>query len=209
MIENLPMLSGVEIRLLCSASAERAAAFCRLLGTDEQKSWIESGLEVAWRMSAGIDAADECSSLLDHIVDDDDEDEFDDADPTAQPAFYADQAVGLVGEALAASLAPSEDRVAAGHKTIRALLAMVDFKLSGEKPVIVRSGESRPGPGPLVRREKEAQDHAVAILLRERGVGGEQQGLSYTLAELRDLARVFAAEVTPSLEEFSEASDWI
>ncbi|MFK0258726.1 hypothetical protein [Streptomyces sp. NPDC090445] len=158
-------------------------------------------------MAAGHRVADGCSALLDSLAEDD-ECEFDEADPTAYPSFYADQAVGLVGEALAVSLRPSIDRVTVGFKTMRMLLSMVDFKLSGEKPVIIRSGEPRPGSGPLVQREKDAEDHALAVLLRERGGIGERRGMSSTLIELRDLARSFAAKVTPSLEVFSEANNW-
>jgi hypothetical protein len=207
MIENLPSPSATELKLLSAATAERAAPFCRVFGSEEQKSWIESGLELAWQMAAGHEVADDCSAVLDSLVEDG-EAEFEDADPTAHPGFYADQAVGLVGEALAVSLRPSTDRIATGFKTMRTLLSMVDFKLSGEKPVIVRSGEPQPPPGPLVQREKDAEDQVLAILLRERGVAGERCGPRSTLTELRDLAGAFSADVTPSLEGFSEANNW-
>lgn len=91
---------------------------------------------------------------------------------------------------------------------MRTLLSMVDFKLSGEKPVIVRSGEPQPPPGPLVQREKDAEHQALVILLRERGAAGERYGLGPTLTELRDLAGAFSVDVTPFLEDFSEANNW-
>ncbi|WP_329620364.1 hypothetical protein OG357_07280 [Streptomyces sp. NBC_01255] len=207
MIENLPSPSDTELKLLAAATAERAAAFCRVLGSEEQQDWIDSGLELAWRMAAGHDEADECAAFLDSLVEDD-EGEFEDADPTASPGFYAEMAVGLVGEALAVSLRPSVDRIETGYKTMRTLFSMVDFKLSGEKPVIVRSGEPQPAPGPLVQGERDAEDRALAILLRERGEAGERQGAESTLTELRDLAEAFSNDVTPSLEEFSEANNW-
>ncbi|MFF8837108.1 hypothetical protein [Streptomyces sp. NPDC015130] len=207
MIENLPGPSDAELNLLAAATAERAAAFCRVMGSEEQQDWIDSGLELAWRMAAGHDVADDCSALLDSLVEDD-EGEFEDADPTASPGFYAEMAVGLVGEALAVSLRPSVDRIETGFKTMRTLFSMVDFKLSGEKPVIVRAGEPQPAPGPLVQGERDAEDQALAILLRERGVAGERLGAESTLTELRDLSEAFSTDVTPALEEFSEANNW-
>ncbi|RSS59503.1 hypothetical protein [Streptomyces sp. WAC01280] len=207
MIENLSSPSDTELKLLAAATAERAAAFCRVMGSEEQQDWIDSGLELAWRMAAGHDGADECADFLDSLVGDD-EGEFEDADPTASPGFYAEMAVGLVGEALAVSLRPSVDRIETGYKTMRTLFSMVDFKLSGEKPVIVRSGEPQPAPGPLVQGERDAEERALAILLRERDASGERQGAESTLTELRGLAEAFSNDVTPSLEEFSEANNW-
>jgi hypothetical protein len=205
-IENLPDPSDTELKLLSAATAERSAPFCRVFGSEEQQAWMESGLALVWEMAAGHDVADDCSALLDSLVEDD-EDEFEDADPTAHPGFYAEQAVGLVGEALAVSLRPSADRIVTGFKTMRTLFAMVDFKLSGEKPVIVRSGDPQPPPGPLVQREKDAVDQALTLLLRERDVV-ERLGPRTTLTELHDLAVTFSAEVTPFLEDFSEANNW-
>ncbi|MDT3728946.1 hypothetical protein ROS62_30430 [Streptomyces sp. DSM 41972] len=207
MIEGLSNPSVIELKLLSAATAERAAAFCRVFGSEEQRSWTDSVLELAWEMAAGHDVAEDCSTLLDSLVEDD-EDDFEDADPTAHPEFYAEQAVGLVGEAMATALRPSTDRIETGFKTMRTLLSMVDFKLSGEKPVIVRAGEPLPPPGPLVQRERDAEDQALAILLRQRGVKGERRGPEPTWTELRELAVAFSAEVTPSLEEFSEANNW-
>ncbi|MFB7027779.1 MULTISPECIES: hypothetical protein [unclassified Streptomyces] len=207
MIENLSSPSDVELKLLAAATAERAASFCRVLGSEEQQDWIDSGLELAWRMAAGYGEVDDCSALLDSLVEYG-ESEFEEADPTASPGFYAEQAVGLVGEALAVSLRPSIDRIETGFKTMRTLFSMVDFKLSGEKPVIVRSGEPKPLPGPLGQLERDAESQALAILLRERGMTGERLGEQSTLVELRNLAEAFSVNVTPSLEEFSEANNW-
>ncbi|MFD9409915.1 hypothetical protein ACFWBN_23280 [Streptomyces sp. NPDC059989] len=207
-MEGFSALSDSELIMLCAATAERAAPFCRILGTEEQRAWLESGLELAWRMAAGEDAADDCSAMLDWLEVEDDEEEFEDADPTAHPGFYADQAVGLVGESLASSLMPSGDRVETALKTVRTLFSMVDFKLSGEKPVIVRSGEERPPPGPLVQRELDAAGAALGLLSRRSGGAGQQPDALSALVELRNSAREFAAAVTPSLEEFAEANDW-
>ncbi|WP_217240483.1 hypothetical protein [Streptomyces sp. AC555_RSS877] len=207
MIGNLPDPSATELMALSAATAERAAPFCRVFGSEEQNSWVESGLELAWQMAAGHDVADDCSALLDSLVEDS-ECEFEDADPTAHPGFHAEQAVGLVGEALAVSLRPSIDRIETGFRTMRTLLSMVDFKLSGEKPIIVRSGEPRPLPGPLVQRELDAREQVLAILLRERGVAEGERDLRSTLIELRDLTGEFSTDVTASLEDFSEANNW-
>ncbi|MCX4763983.1 hypothetical protein OG562_24080 [Streptomyces sp. NBC_01275] len=191
--------------LLCTAAAQRGSAFCRVLGSAEQQSWLDSGLELAWSAAAGEEVADECAELLDALdaldvldAGDDEGEAYEghggyDDDPTARPGFYADQAVGLVGEALAMSIRPSAERVETVLKTLRTLLSMVDFKLGGEKPVIVRGGEPRPAPGPLVQREEDAEREVLA---------------APAVAEAQESAQAFVAEVTPSVEEFAEASHW-
>lgn len=190
-----------QLMLLCTGAAERGAVFCRVLGSAEEQSWLDSGLELAWSAAAGEDVADDCAELLDALGGEEYEDEECEEDPTSRPGFYVEQAVGLVGEALAMSLRPSVDRVETVLTTLRTLFSMVDFKLSGEKPVVVRSGEPRPVPGPLVQKEEEAERQALGLLTGEHGGSG--------VAETRESAQAFVAEVTSSVEEFAELSGWI
>ena len=203
-MEGLSTLSHAQLTLLCTGAAERGSVFCRVLGSAEERRWLDSGLELAWSAAAGEDVADDCAELLDALGGEKHEDEEDyedcEGDPTSRPGFYVEQAVGLVGEALAMSLRPSADRVETVLMTLRTLFSMVDFKLSGEQPVIVRSGEPRPAPGPLVQREEEAEGAALSLLTGEHG-GSD-------IAETRESARAFLAEVIPSVEEFAELSGW-
>ncbi|MDX3313623.1 hypothetical protein P1S61_32065 [Streptomyces sp. ME08-AFT2] len=205
-MEGLADPTNAELAVLCAAAAERGSGFCRVLGSTEQQEWLGTAVETVWSVAAGQTAVDECADLIDGLVLEDEEDE---EDPTARPGFFADQSVGLVGEALAVSMRPSVEKVETVLKTVRTLLSMADFTLSGEKPVIVRAGETPP-VGPLVRRELDARLKVLTVLARDRrdaGSGGRPR--SDVLTELREATRAFVIEVTPALEEFAEAKNWL
>ncbi|MEU6932501.1 hypothetical protein AB4225_33765 [Streptomyces sp. 2RAF24] len=204
-VDGLPEPTDAELRLMCAAGATRGAAFCSLLGSAEQQDWLDAALHLVWRAAAGEDVADECADTLDTLVDEDPV--WQSEDPTSLPAFYADQAVGLVGEALAMSVRPTGERLDTVLTTVRSLLSMVDFKLSGEKPVIVRAGAPKPPSGPLVEKETEAEQHLVAILAETRSTGDPTSGMPEAV-EARKSALMFASDVTPYLEEFAQANNW-
>ncbi|MER6976608.1 hypothetical protein [Streptomyces carpinensis] len=207
-MEALVDPTEAELMVLCAAAAERGTGFCRVLGSAEQQEWLDAALEAVWSAAAGQTVADECADLLDALVLE--EDEGGTEDPTAGPGFFADQSAGLVGEALAMAMTPSAERVETVLRTVRSLLSMADFTLSGEKPVIVRAGQTPPA-GPLVSRELEARREALALLARDRQ---DAEGEGYpprrdVLIELREATRAFVTEVTPSLEEFAEGKNWL
>ncbi|MEU6098671.1 hypothetical protein [Streptomyces sp. NPDC047079] len=193
--------------VLCAAAAERGTGFCRILGSAEQREWLDSALQAVWSAGLGQAVADELADLLDALVLADDEGE--EEDPTASPAFFADQSVGLVGDALAVSMRPSAEKVESVLRTVRTLLSMADFTLSGGKPVIVRAGETPPS-GPLVRREQDARLEVLAILARDRcDAGSRKRPRTDALTEVREATRAFVTEVTPALEEFAEGKNWL
>lgn len=205
-MEALAELTEAELIVFCAAAAERGTGFCRILGSAEQQEWLDAALETVWSAAAGRTVADRCADLLDDLLLETDEDG---EDPTASPGFFADQSVGLVGEALAVSMRPSAEKVEAVLTTARTLLSMADFTLSGEKPVIVRAGQTPPA-GPLVTRELDARNDVLTVLTQaRRETGNEGHPRSGVLAEVRELTRVFVDEVTPALEEFAEAKNWI
>ncbi|MEU0581949.1 hypothetical protein ABZ465_32670 [Streptomyces griseoincarnatus] len=202
--EELRGTSGDELKLLGAAAAERGAAFCRVLGSDEQQDWLDGGLDLVWAAARDEVAADDCLEYLDVLEAEDVEGQDEGQDPTEHPGFFADQAVGLVAEALVGSVDPSAERVERALRTLRTLCSMVDFKLGGEVPVIVRSGDPRPAPGPLVHRELEAEHELMALLARARGASGNAASVD----EIRAVAQEFAREVTSAVRAFSEASSW-
>lgn len=206
-VEGLSDPTDAELMVLCAAAAERGMGFCRVLGSAEQQEWLDSALEAVWSAAAGQAVADECADLLDALVLEDDE--GGEEDPTASPGFFSDQSIGLVGEALAVSMRPSAEKVESVLRTVRTLLSMADFTLSGAKPVIVRAGETPPA-GPLVRREQDARLEVLAVLARDRcDAGGRKRPRPDVLTEVREATRAFVTEVTPALEEFAEAKNWL
>ncbi|MDN3271432.1 hypothetical protein [Streptomyces sp. MA15] len=202
--EELRDASGDELKLLGAAAAERGVVFCRFLGSDEQQDWLSGGLDLVWAAASDEAAADDCLEHLDALEAEDAEGQDEEHDSTERPGFYADQAVGLVAEALVGSADPSTERVERALRTLRTLCSMVVFKLGGEVPVVVRSGDSRPAPGPLVRRELDAEHELAALLTRARGASGNAASVD----EIRAAAQEFAREVTSAVREFAEASGW-
>ncbi|MFJ8652223.1 hypothetical protein ACIRNU_07740 [Streptomyces rochei] len=206
--EELQDASEAELRLLGAAAAERGAAFCRVLGTAEQQDWIGRGLELLWAAATDEAVADDCVDHLDALEPEAEEDQDEEQDPTERPGFYADQALGLVGEALAGSANPSAERVERALRTLRSLCSMVDFKLGGEVPVVVRSGDPQPAPGPLVRGELEAERELEALLARARGVSGDTASPASMVGEARAAAQEVAREMTSAVREFAESHSW-
>lgn len=202
--EDLRELSGNELNLLGAAAAERGAAFCRVLGSDEQQEWLSRGLHLMWAAVSGEATADDCLEHLDALEAADAENQDEEHDPTAHPGFYADQAIGLVAEALAGSANPSPERVERALRTLRTLCSMVDFKLGGEVPVIVRSSDPRPAPGPLARMELDAENELVARLAGAR----ETSSNTASADEIRATAEEFGREVTSAVKGFAAASNW-
>ncbi|MEU0915689.1 hypothetical protein [Streptomyces althioticus] len=202
--EEIRNPSDNELKLLGAAAAERGAGFCRVFGSDEQREWLRRGLHLMWAAVSDEATADDCLDHLDALGTADAESQDEEQDPTAHPGFYAEQSVGLVAEALVGSANPSAERVERALQTLRTLCSMVDFKLGGEVPVIVRSGDPRPAPGPLVRMELEAESELVARLTRAR----ETNSNTASVDELRATAEDFARAVTSAVKAFAAASNW-
>lgn len=192
-----------ELMLICAAVAERGVAFCQVLGAGHL-TWVDASLELAWAAAAGDLVQDECFEALDEL----EMEPQDGEDDASRPEFYVTQAIGLVGNALAVSLRPSASKAEMSINTLRSLLSMVDFKLSGEVPVIVRYGEGRPPPGQLVHMEIDAERAVLA--LSSRGAEGFTQGVTGRLVanRARDSARVFAERLVPSIEVFAKLGGW-
>ena len=183
-----------ELMLICAAVAERGVAFCQVLGAGHL-TWVDASLELAWAAAAGDLVQDECFEALDEL----EMEPQDGEDDASRPEFYVTQAIGLVGNALAVSLRPSASKAEMSINTLRSLLSMVDFKLSGE---------GRPPPGQLVHMEIDAERAVLA--LSSRGAEGFTQGVTGRLVanRARDSARVFAERLVPSIEVFAKLGGW-
>ncbi|MFE9374222.1 hypothetical protein ACFYM2_31240 [Streptomyces sp. NPDC006711] len=203
-IQAIPNASDSELMLICAAAAERGVAFCRALGPSEYLTWVDASLELAWAAAAGESVQDECAEALDEL----EMEPQDGEDDSSRPEFYVTQAVGLVGNALAVSLRPSVPKVEMSINALRSLLSMLDFKLSGENPVIVRYGEEPPPPGRLVQMEIDAEREVLALL--SQGSEGSAQGVIGRSAatQAQASASAFAVQLIPSIEEFTELNNW-
>ncbi|MER5553205.1 hypothetical protein ABT001_16275 [Streptomyces sp. NPDC002793] len=142
-LQAISNASDSELVLICAAAAERGAAFCRALGGSEQSEWVDASLGLVWAAAAGGSTQDECAEALDEL----EMESQDGEDDSSRPEFYVAQSVALVGNALAVSLRPSAAKTEMAINTIRSLLSMLDFKMGGEKPVILRYGDPTPPGG--------------------------------------------------------------
>lgn len=160
------METSFELALVCAAAAERGMAFSRVLGEPDHLARVEELAELAWAAAVGAAEEDECADALEELEAHFDDDE----DDPSQPEFFVDQSTALVGIALACAARPSAAQAELSTNTMRTLLSMVDFRLAGEKPVVLRYGETAPAPGVLEQREVDAA-REVVDLLREVGAG--------------------------------------
>lgn len=190
--------------LICAAAAERGAAFCRALGRSEQIEWVDASLGLAWAAAAGNSVQDECAEALDEL----DMESQDGEDDSSRPEFYVAQSVALVGNALAVSLRPSAAKAEMSINTIRSLLSMLDFKLGGERPVIVRYGDPSPAPGPLVQMEIDAEREVIGLLTQGPMNFGLGLDPSSALTQAQASATEFGARLAPSIEEVAELRNW-
>ncbi|MFJ4920396.1 hypothetical protein [Streptomyces sp. NPDC088725] len=85
---------------------------------------------------------------------------------------------------------------------------MLDFKLSGENPVIVRYGEEPPPPGLLVQMEIDAEREVLALL--SQGSEDSAQGVigRSVATQAQVSASAFSVQLTPSIEAFVELNNW-
>jgi hypothetical protein len=196
--------SDSELMLICTAAAERGAAFCRALGPSEYLTWVDTSLGLAWAAAAGESVQDECAEALDEL----EMEPHDGEDDSSHPEFYVTQAVGLVGNALAVSLRPSVAKVEVSINAIRSLLSMVDFKFAGERPVILRYGEVPPPPGLLVQMEIDAEREVLAILAQAKGDFAQGETIHPLATQVQASASAFAVRLASSVEEFAELSNW-
>ncbi|MCX4529846.1 hypothetical protein OG982_29840 [Streptomyces sp. NBC_01551] len=203
-LQAISNVSDPELVLICAAAAERGAAFCRALGRSEQIEWVDASLGLAWAAAAGNSVQDECAEALDKL----DMESQDDEDDSSRPEFYAAQSVALVGNALAVSLRPSAAKAEMSINAIRSLLSMLDFKLGGEKPVIVRYGDPSPAPGPLVQMEIDAEREVIDLLARGATNFSLGLDLSSALTPIQASATEFGARLMPSIEEVAELRNW-
>ncbi|MFJ2631623.1 hypothetical protein ACIQCJ_05705 [Streptomyces sp. NPDC093221] len=203
-IQAISNASDSELMLICAAAAERGVTFCRALGPSEYLTWVDASLELAWAAAAGESVQDECAEALDGLEMEPQDGEGD----SYRPEFYVAQAVGLVGNALAVSLRPSAPKAEMSINTLRSLLSMLDFKLSGENPVIVRYGEEPPPPGLLVQMEIDAEREVLALL--SQGSEDSAQGVigRSVATQAQVSASAFSVQLTPSIEAFAELNNW-
>ncbi|MFC5724363.1 hypothetical protein ACFP1Z_29840 [Streptomyces gamaensis] len=188
------------LTLICAAAAERGAAFCRTLGAQEDLAWVERSLELAWAVAAGEPVQDECAEALDEL---DLESGCDEDDPSS-PDFYVAQSVALVGNALAVSLHPSAAKAEMSVNTLKTLFSMLDFKLGGERTVIIRFGEATPPPGVLTRREIDAEwENIWQLTQRDEATVPHE-----AVVQARESARAFSGRAAEAITEVAELSNW-
>ncbi|MFB8201250.1 hypothetical protein [Kitasatospora purpeofusca] len=207
-MENSPELQAIsnastsELMLICTAAAERGASFCRTLGTSELLTWVDASLELAWAAASGESVQDECAEALDELEMEPQEGE----DDSSRPEFYLTQAVGLVGNALANSLRPSAAKTEMSINTIRSLLSMIDFKLGGERPMVVPYGTELPPPGPLAKMEIDAERRVISLF--NQGEVASQDKVIASAVSARASSGEFATHLSRFIGEFSEISHW-
>ncbi|MFE7972809.1 hypothetical protein [Streptomyces shenzhenensis] len=203
-VQAISNASDSELVLICAAAAERGAAFCRVLGRSQHSEWVDASLGLVWAAAAGSSVQDECAEALDELDMEPQEDE----DDSSRPDFYVAQSVALTGNALAVSLRPSATSAEMSINAIRSLLSMLDFKLGGGKPVVVRYGDSSSPPGPLVQMEIDAEREVIDLLARDAASSDRNGDLSSTVTQIRASANEFGARLTPSIDEVALLSGW-
>ncbi|WP_367129116.1 hypothetical protein [Saccharothrix sp. HUAS TT1] len=193
-----------EPAVICAAVAERAAPLCRVLGSPEQVQWLDAALDLVWAAAAGEPVAEGCAEALDELepgVDD-----FEEAD-MGSPEHFVSQSVTLVGIALACSLRRSAPGTEVALGTLRSLAGVLDVEVMGKRPVVVKHGDPPPPPGPLLRKELEAQREVQALVA---AVMDEGDGVvpPAVVARARTAAQAYAAAFTPVVERLAELNDW-
>lgn len=199
--------SDPELVLICAAAAERGAVICRSLGRLEQSEWVDSSLGLVWAAAAGDPVNDDCAEALDEL-EIESEDGEDGEDDYSRPEFYVAQSVSLVGNALAVSLRPSAAKAEMAVNTMRTLLSMFDFKIEGEKPVVVRYGDPSPAPGPLVQMEIDAERELLDLLACGEAASGQGEIRASAVNRIRESSIEFGGRLGPSIQEVAALSNW-
>ncbi|MFB7269390.1 hypothetical protein [Streptomyces sp. NPDC056244] len=203
-LQAISNASDPELVLICAAAAERGAVFCRSLGRSEQSEWVDASLGLVWAAAAGDSVQDDCAEALDEL----EMESQDDEDDSSRPEFYVAQSVALVGNALAVSLRPSAAKAEMAVNTIRSLLSMLDFKIGGEKPVVVRYGDPSPSPGPLVQMEIDAEREVLDLLVRGAATSGQGEPRALAVNRIQASSSEFGGRLAPSIEEVAVLSNW-
>ncbi|MFD8967817.1 hypothetical protein ACFV0C_22945 [Streptomyces sp. NPDC059568] len=203
-LQAISNASDPELVLICAAAAERGAVFCRALGRSEQSEWGDASLGLVWAAAAGDSVQDDCAEALDEL----EMESQDDEDDSSRPEFYVAQSVALVGNALAVSLRPSAAKAEMAVNTIRSLLSMLDFKIGGEKPVVVRYGDPSPSPGPLVQMEIDAEREVLDLLAREAAASDQEEPRASVVNRIQASSTEFGERLAPSIEEVAALSNW-
>ncbi|MCC3770392.1 hypothetical protein [Streptomyces sp. UNOC14_S4] len=203
-LQAISNASDSELMLICAAAAERGMAFCRVLGGTESIEWADEALELAWAAAAGEFNESECADALDGL----EMDSGDDEDDSSSPEFFIAQSLALIGNALSASLRPTAAKAELSVNTMRSLLSMLDFKLAGEHPVIVRYGEGVPPPGVLQQMEIDAERELADLLARRDKGDGQRSNIASALPQVEASSREFSAQLATSIEEVADLSDW-
>lgn len=203
-LQAISNASDPELVLICAAAAERGALFCRALGRSEQSEWVDASLGLVWAAAAGESVQDDCAEALDEL----EMESQDDEDDSSRPEFYVAQSVALVGNALAVSLRPSAAKTEMAVNTIRSLLSMLEFKVGGEKPVVVRYGDPSPPVGPLVQMEIDAECEVLDLLAREAAASGQGKPRASAVNRIQASSTEFCGRLAPSIEEFVALSNW-
>ncbi|WP_134715050.1 hypothetical protein [Saccharomonospora xinjiangensis] len=196
--------SDSELIIISAAVAERGVAFCRVLGKTESVAWADEALRLTWMAVAGEPVEDECADVLDNL----DLGYNDDEDDTSQPEFFIDQSLSLVGNAISVLLKPDVAKVELSVNTMRTLLSMLDFTLTGEQVVIVGYGEETPPPGPLQQMEINAEREVVDLLVSLNKEGTQRANISSIIPRVKASSREFSTRLAASIEEVADLSNW-
>ncbi|MCB5179391.1 hypothetical protein [Streptomyces antimicrobicus] len=203
-LQAISNASESELVLICAAAAERGAGFCRSLGRSEQSEWVDASLGLVWAAAVGDSVQDECAEALDEL----ELESQDGEDDSSQPEFYVAQSMALVGNALAVSMRPSAVKAEMAINTVRSLLSMLDFKVGGEKPVVVRYGDPSPPVGPLVQMEIDAEREVIDVLAREATASDQEAPRASVVNRIQASSTGFSARLAPSIEEVAALSNW-
>jgi hypothetical protein len=106
-----------------------------------------------WSAADGQDVSEECAEALEELGEESQADEFD----SSYPEFFAARSLEVIGNALSVVLRADQKRVEQSYAALRELLSILDFRLGGSEPVIIRYGNPPPAPGPLEGGEIEAE----------------------------------------------------
>ncbi|WP_031507941.1 hypothetical protein [Streptomyces megasporus] len=191
-----------ELVAFCAACAERGSGIHKLLGASEGAALFEEALSLGWDAAHGavddeavIGLLEEAEDLLAQNSDEEDD--------TESQEFHATQSLLLAVNTLSVYANPSPGRAEMSGQTMETFLAGFDFKLGGERAVIIRAGEPSP-VGNLQRLEQEAQTRFLASYVN--GTGDLLRNA--TIEEMRDSCLDVRERITHAAKEVAELRGW-
>jgi hypothetical protein len=199
---SLQSVSGVGLTIFALACAERGSGIFGNLADEQDREWFYRILELAWDVPVG--EADE-NELVEVVEEFQERAESLDPDEPDSKDFYALQSAMLAVNTIAVHLNPSPMRTETSGQTLETLLGDFDFRLSGQRAVIVRSGEAELPVGRLQQMEQTAQSatlQAVVTLTDQDRVTRE------FLDNIREICRPVRDEIAAGTVSVAELAGW-